>query len=73
MPIWALERLFEPPASIEARLREKKAAVRRNQDGGEGDPPSPRFRCRVCGHEWSEPAYCPVCLADTMEKVARPH
>jgi rubrerythrin len=68
-PIWSLERLFEPPASIEAREREKLAARRREEDGGEADPPT--FVCRVCGFEWQERGYCPSCLADTMKPVVR--
>jgi rubrerythrin len=67
MPIWALERLFEPPAAIAAGEREKEAARRREEDGGEGDRPT--YRCRVCGHEWQSRGYCPVCLADTMQPV----
>lgn len=67
MSIWALEQLFEPPASIVARDREKRAAVRQNHTGGESDPPT--FRCRVCGHESPERGNCPECLADTMVEV----
>ncbi len=67
-PIWAFERLIEPPYAIEAREREKVAAQRREEDGGEADPPT--FQCRVCGFEWLHRGYCPTCLADTMKPVA---
>src|SRR5262245_28500622 len=67
MAIWTLERLFESPAAIVAREREKVAAQRREEEGGEADPPS--FECRLCGYEWKNPGYCPVCLADTMRRV----
>jgi rubrerythrin len=63
MAIFELERLFDPPAKIEARAREKAqdlAGARKIDD----DPP--RFRCRVCDHRSEAGEYCPTCLADTM-------
>jgi rubrerythrin len=73
MPIFPLERLFDPPVKCEKRHREQEAAIRgvKQQDG---DPPSgpedgPRFRCRVCAYESADPEYCPDCIADTMEPV----
>ena len=33
------------------------------------DKASERFRCRLCGHESADGAYCPDCLAPTMEKL----
>jgi len=65
MSIVSLERLFDPPAKIEAAEREKKqdlAGTRKRDD----DPP--RFRCRVCGLR-AEDGYCPDCLADTMVRA----
>lgn len=67
--IWPLEQLFEPPARIEQRLREKEAAIRIENQGDDGDPPL--FACRVCGLEACERHYCPACLADTMVPVRR--
>jgi rubrerythrin len=63
--IGTLDRLFESPAAIVAREREKVAARRREEDGGEADPPT--FVCRLCGYEWQHRGYCPICLAETMQ------
>ncbi|HKE19638.1 MAG TPA: hypothetical protein VKB80_32400 [Kofleriaceae bacterium] len=63
--VWTLDRLFESPAAIVAREREKVAARRREEDGGEADPPT--FVCRLCGYEWQHRGYCPICLAETMQ------
>lgn len=69
MPIFPLERLFDPPQKVEERARELDADVRgvKSQDG---DPPEtgdpPRFRCRVCGYQSGDPEFCPECIADTM-------
>ena len=59
---------MEPPSAIESRERERVAAQRREEDGGEADPPT--FQCRLCGFEWQHRGYCPSCLADTMKPVA---
>jgi hypothetical protein len=62
----SLERLFEPPATIEedGRQREQDLQPTRKKDG---DPPT--YRCRVCQLESADRAYCPDCLADTMVLV----
>lgn len=65
-----LEKLFESPAAIEAREREKVAELRYQQKGGDADPPT--FECRVCGYQWQERGYCPTCLADTMRPLTSP-
>jgi len=62
--IWPLERLFESPAKIEERQREKQGAAHAEANDEEGDPPT--FRCRVCGYEGPQRVFCPDCLADTM-------
>lgn len=31
--------------------------------------PAERFRCRVCGREGVDPAFCLECLAETMEPI----
>ena len=69
MSIFQLERLFDPPAKVEARAREAAqdlAGTRKVDD----DPP--RFRCRVCDHRSEAGDYCPTCLADTMVRELRP-
>lgn len=70
MPIFPLERLFDPPAKCEERHRDQQAAVR-GEKQAEGDPPSTGagqlYRCRVCAYESHDPEYCPDCIADTME------
>jgi len=50
----------------EAERKRQREQVKRE---AEGDPPV--FRCRVCGTEAPDRAYCPECLADTMEPVPR--
>lgn len=68
MSIFPLERLFDPPATIEAAEREKNQdlAGTRKRD----DDPLP-YVCRVCGLRAEDPGYCPECLADTMVKPRR--
>lgn len=69
MPIFALDRLFDPPARVEAREREHEATVRGVKQKDGAPPERARFRCRVCGYTAPDPAYCPDCLADTMVPV----
>ena len=49
---------------------ERKAQRERPEREQDGDPP--HFVCRVCGHQDIQKAYCPECLADTMEASAAP-
>jgi rubrerythrin len=66
------ERLFDTAGQIARRERDREQDLAGDPEG-EGDgpaPPPPGFRCRVCGLEAAEPAYCPVCLADTMKPLA---
>ena len=64
----SLKKLVDP---VEAREREAELRRQREQPKREesGDPP--RFECRICGHVSDERAYCPECLADTMEPIAK--
>ena len=62
----SLERLFEAPQEIEEQDRQRQLDLQPTKKK-EGDPPI--FRCRVCALESPERAYCPECLADTMEPV----
>ena len=67
--IESLVRLVDP---IQAREQEEERRKQREQPKREqsGDPP--RFACRICGHLSEDKAYCPDCLADTMEPVREP-
>ena len=67
--IESLVRLVDP---VQAREREEERRKQREQPKREqsGDPP--RFACRICGHLSEDKAYCPECLADTMEPVKTP-
>ena len=67
--VWSLKRLFDTPTEVEKEVREKRATLR-GQRKAEGDPPT--FRCRVCGLEGPESAFCSECLAGTMEAVKPP-
>jgi rubrerythrin len=62
----SLLRLVDP---VQAKARDEERRVAREQPKREdaGDPP--RFACRVCGTIGTEKAYCPECLADTMEPL----
>jgi rubrerythrin len=63
----SLVKLVDP---VEARRREEERRKDREQPqrNDDGDPPH-QYECRVCGHRDREGAYCPTCLADTMQKV----
>jgi rubrerythrin len=64
----SLERLFEAPQEIEENDRQFQQTLAPDLKK-EGDPPI--FRCRVCGLQSPERAYCPDCLADTMEPLTK--
>ena len=68
MIVRSLERLFEAPQEIEEQDRQRQQDLQPSRKQ-EGDPPV--FRCRCCGLESAERAYCPDCLADTMEPLER--
>lgn len=64
--IQSLIRLVDP---IQARAEEEKRRRAREEPKREHDGDPPRFACRVCGTVGDDKAYCPECLADTMEPV----
>jgi rubrerythrin len=77
--IWSLKRLFDP-ATYQREEGEQHAEREQPRHTHAGDPPRfevaaqapeegppPRFCCRVCGYESQGSAYCPECLADTMQ------
>jgi hypothetical protein len=61
-----LDRLFATAQQIEQEERDA-AQDRAGTPEAAGDPPV--YRCRVCGLESTERAYCPECLADTMVAI----
>jgi rubrerythrin len=63
----SLKRIVDP---VEARAREEELRVQREQPKRERDGDPPSFVCRVCGHEGTEPDFCPSCLAETMIPAA---
>jgi hypothetical protein len=62
----SLIRLTDP---AQAREREEERRQQREQPKRDHDGDPPRFACRICGHESEDKAYCPECLADTMEPL----
>jgi rubrerythrin len=66
----SLVKLVDP---AEARRREEARRQDREQPqrADAADPP-PEYQCRVCGLRDRQSAYCPTCLADTMQGVAAP-
>jgi rubrerythrin len=65
----SLRKLVDP---VEAQRREEELKNERGlpRRAQVGDPP--RFVCRICGHVDTQSGYCPTCLADTMERQAKP-
>jgi rubrerythrin len=76
--VWSLKRLFDPATHNreEGERRAERELPRRTRESDppqfdvEGRSPAPeppqQFCCRVCGYESRSDAYCPDCLADTM-------
>jgi rubrerythrin len=64
--IESLVKLVDP---IQARQQEEERRRAREEPKRAQDGDPPRFACRVCGHVGDDKAYCPECLADTMEPV----
>jgi rubrerythrin len=62
----SLVKLLDPVQARELEEQRRTAREQPKRDQG-GDPP--RFRCRICGHIGEDKAYCPECLADTMEPL----
>jgi len=65
-----IERLVKLVDPAEARRREEEQRQEREQPQRDdaGAPPD-AYECRVCGHRDQQGAYCPTCLADTMQKL----
>jgi hypothetical protein len=64
-----VESLLKIVDPAQAREQERRIAREQPKREREGDPP--HFVCRVCDHEDIQSAYCPECLADTMEPAPR--
>jgi len=65
-----VERLVKLVDPAEARRREEELRKDREQpQRDEAGAPPHEYECRVCGLRDREGAYCPTCLADTMQKV----
>ena len=62
----SLKRLVDP---VQARQLEEERRKAREQPKRDHDGEPPRFACRICGHVSEDKAYCPECLADTMEPL----
>ncbi len=79
--LWTLRKLVDPiehGLEEEARRRHRETLPSEPRSGdGPGDRlPAPKapettFRCRVCGLTGRDGAFCPKCLAGTMQPVAR--
>ena len=54
---------------VQAKQREEERKLQREQPRRERDGDPPRFVCRVCEQQDIQKAYCPRCLADTMEPL----
>jgi rubrerythrin len=65
----SLVRLVDPS---QARQLEEERRKAREQPKRDADGEPPLFACRICGHVSADKAYCPECLADTMEPAPRP-
>ena len=64
----SLIRLTDP---VQARQREEERRKAREEPKRNHDGDPPRFACRVCGQVGDDNAYCPECLADTMEPLPK--
>ena len=60
----SLLKIIDP---VQAQAREQERRIAREQPKRERDGDPPRFVCRVCGEQDIQNAYCPQCLADTMQ------
>ncbi len=79
--LWTLRKFVDPiehGIEEEARRRQRESLPAEPQSG-DGPPerlplspaPEAMFRCRVCGLTARDEAFCPKCLAGTMQPVAR--
>jgi uncharacterized paraquat-inducible protein A len=65
-----VESLLKIVDPVQAQRREEERKLQREQSGRERDGDPPRFVCRVCELQDIQKAYCPRCLADTMEPLS---
>lgn len=56
------------PAEAKRREEERRKDREQPQKADASDPPH-GYECRVCGHQGDESAFCPTCLAETMQKI----
>jgi rubrerythrin len=64
--IESLKKLVDPAAAQES---EELRRVAREVPVKENTGAPPELVCRVCGHRSADSRFCPVCLAETMERV----
>jgi hypothetical protein len=62
----SLTKLLDPAA---ARAREEELGVVVKTPKRDDTGAAPELVCRICGHHSADGPFCPVCLADTMERV----
>ena len=65
--IESLTKLLDPAA---ARAREEELKIVREPKRDDTTAP-PELVCRICGHRAARGPFCPVCLAETMERTPR--
>jgi rubrerythrin len=63
----SLTKLLDPAA---ARAREEELKIVREPKRDDPSAP-PELVCRICGHRSARGPFCPVCLAETMERTPR--
>jgi rubrerythrin len=66
--IESLTKLVDPVA---ARANEEGLKVVRETPERDATSAPPELVCRVCGHRSAKGPFCPVCLAQTMERAPR--
>jgi hypothetical protein len=64
--IESLTKLVDPAA---AHAREGELKIVRETPKRDDTSAPPELICRVCGHRSAQGPFCPVCLAETMERV----
>jgi hypothetical protein len=62
----SLTKLLDPAA---ARAREEELGVVVKTPKRDDTSAAPELVCRICGHRSAQGPFCPVCLAETMERV----
>jgi hypothetical protein len=62
----SVTKLLNPAA---ARAREEELGVVVETPKRDDTHAAPDLVCRICGHRQAQGPFCPVCLAETMERV----